>query len=163
MAASNLPAGGTPAFRVANTWLRDTRDRVDAFTLGYNSTVFGDRFSYDLSYSFALSNNDITTANPRVFEPDVANDAQANPFPEIKDQFHELRLATEIKLRENLTLGLTYMFEPYRLNDFMWDVLDPWIPDRIAPENFADRYLFLNAKDGNYSAHVASVTMRYTF
>ena len=161
--ASVAKAGGSPPFRIANTWLRDTRDRVDSVSLGYASSVLNDRLNYDFSYGVALSNNFISTANPFTFEPAVANSAQAYPFPQVKDRFNELRLATEIKLRENLTLGVTYLFEPYRLNDFMWDILDPWIPDRVAPEDFASRYLFLNAHDGNYTAHVASVTLRYTF
>ncbi|MBI1982677.1 MAG: MtrB/PioB family outer membrane beta-barrel protein, partial [Acidobacteria bacterium] len=161
--ASVGKAGGTPAFRIPNTWLRDTRDLVDSLNIGYCSSVLNDRLGYDFSYGFALSNNAIHTANPFTFEPGVANSAQAYPFPEIKDRFHELRLATEIKLRENLALGLTYLFEPYRLDDFMWDIMDPWIPDRVAPENNANRYLFLNARDSNYSGHVGSVTLRYTF
>ncbi len=159
-------SGGALPFRlprVSNTWLRDTRDRVDSISLGWNSTLLKDRLSYDFSYGFALSKTNINTANPIGFDPDARLNAPAFSFPEIKDRFHELRAALQFKLRENLALGLTYIFEPYRLNDFMTDILDPWIPDRLAPENDARRYLFLNARDGNYTGHVASVTLRYTF
>lgn len=75
----------------------------------------------------------------------------------------QLRPSFDAHVRENLTLGVAYLFDPYRLDDFMWDIMDPWIPDRLTVENFADRYLFLNARDSNYTGHVASVTLRYTF
>lgn len=159
-------SGGALPFRLpdtANTWLRDTRDRVDSFSLGWNSGALKERLAYDFSYGFAVSKNDIRTANPFGFQPGATLNAQAFPFPRIKDRFNELRAALQFKLRENLALGLTYLFEPYRLNDFMTDILDPWIPDRLAPENDAGRYLFLNARDGNHSGHVASVTLRYSF
>jgi MtrB/PioB family decaheme-associated outer membrane protein len=161
--ASVAKAGGTPAFRVANTWLRDTRDAVHSVMLGFYYPTLEDRVTYDVSYGFALSKNFIATSNPFTFEPGVANSAQAYPWPEITDRFQELRLASDIKLRENLTLVLSYMFQPYRLDDFMWDIMDPWIADSIAPENFAQRFLFLNARDSDYRGHVASVTLRYSF
>lgn len=156
-------AGGSPAFRVANTWLRDTRNRVDSVMAGFYLPLREDRVTFDISYGLSQTNNFISTSNPFTFEPAVANSAQAYPWPEVTDRFQEFRVATDVKLSKNLTLGISYMFQPYKLDDFMWDIMDPWVADRVAPENFAERYLFLNARDSDYQGHLASLTLRYTF
>jgi hypothetical protein len=74
-----------------------------------------------------------------------------------------VRTILSYQIRPKLALGVRYFLEPRILNDFTTDILEPYLFGQWAPENDATRFLFPDARDASYHAHVASIFLRYTF
>lgn len=147
----------TGSYNFANTYNRDSREGVHFSQAGFSGTFAGDRGEYTLTYAGSLSRTQITTANP--FTP-ASSSAAAVPFPDVKNQFHELRFNTSIALRENVRLGLNYLLEPYRLNDFTQDIIGPYnvglLDQNVSPYAYNDLPLT------NYTGNVVAFYIRYT-
>ena len=69
-----------------------------------------------------------TTANPNLIVPNQALNSAAYAFPNVKNQFQEVRLDTSYAISKNVRLGAMYRFEPYRISDFASDVISPSNP-----------------------------------
>lgn len=147
-----------------NEFDRDTRDRVDTFGIGLNLTG-GDegRTHMDISYDLSFADQRIKTQNPLTPRADSLNDALARPWPDIQNHFHQVHLEAGHRFLSNVEAGLNYLFEPYRLSDFAWDIMRPYMFGAEAPENDARRFLFLNSRYGSASAHMVSVYLKYSF
>jgi hypothetical protein len=78
----------------------------------------------------------------------------------VKNQFHELRFNTSIAVRENVRLGVNYLLEPYRLNDFAQDIIGPYIPGQLAQD--VSPYAFNDLPLRNYTGNVVAFYVRYT-
>ncbi len=154
---------GAFTWTLNNEWDRDTRDKVDSLGVGFNASAHEQRLQFKVSYDFSLARQTITTQNPNVVRSDAVNDATAFPWPDIKSRFHELRLETSYRFRPNLEAGVRYLFEPYRLDDFVWDTMRPYMFGFEAPENDARRFLFLDSRYGNTNAHLVGIYVKYDF
>jgi len=155
--------GGANTWVLQNEWDRNTRDKVDSFGVGLNASADEQRFQFNLSYDFSLAKQTITTRNPNTVQADMVNDATAFPWPDIKSRFHEFRADGSYRFRTNVVAGVRYLFEPYRLDDFAWDVMRPYMFGFEAPENDARRFLFLDSRYGSYNGHLLGVYVRYSF
>ena len=147
----------TGSYNFDNAYHRDNREGVHFMQAGFSGTFAGERGEYTLTYAGTLAKTQITTANP--FTPNSGS-ARANPFPDVKNQFHELRFNTSIALRENVRLGLNYLLEPYRLNDFAQDIIGPYIPGRLDQD--VSKYSYNDLPLGNYTGNVVAFYIRYT-
>lgn len=143
-----------------NTWTRDTRDGIHDAYLGFSGAVGG--FEYQFNYGFALARTAIHTVNPFPINPSDALNTQAYPFPTVKNQFHELRLNASYQIARNVRLGIYYLLEPFRLNDFAEDTVYAYGPEHIAPENDDRRYMFMDVGGSNYTGNLAALYLRYT-
>lgn len=150
-------------YSFANSWTRDTRDRVDSAHFGISGSCQGGKLSYQLNYAMALARMTIKTRNPNEIVANQVLNAQAYPFPAVKNQFHEFRLDGSYEVRKNVRIGLNWLLEPYRLNDFGRDVISPYNPGALAPENDARRYTFLDNGPTNYTGNLVAVYLRYSF
>ena len=120
--------------------------------------------TWDVSYAFALSQVRIQTANPFTIDVAATLDATAYPLPDITENFHEVRTTLAYRVRDNVQVGVRYLFEPRALSDFTTDIFfSPYIAGLEAPEDNLIRSLFLNAREGSYHGHAAAVFFRYTF
>lgn len=155
--------GGANTWVLQNEWDRDTRDKVDSLGLGFNASADEQRFQLNVSYDFSLATQTITTSNPNTIQANMVNDATAFPWPDIKSRFHELRADGSYRFRSNVLAGVRYLFEPYRLDDFAWDVMRPYMFGFEAPENDTRRALFLDSRYGSYNGHLFGVYVKYTF
>jgi len=147
-------------YSVANAWIRDTRDRVHSAHLGFSGTA--GKFNYQLNYEMALARMVINTVNPNAIVPTQVLNAQAFPFPDVKNQFHELRLDASYQVASRVRLGLFYRLEPYRMNDFAYDSVQPYAAVSVAPENDARRFYFLDAGPSNYLGNMVAFYVRYS-
>jgi hypothetical protein len=81
--------------------------------------------------------------------------------------FREIRKNTSSQLRnEALSLGFNYRFEPYRLDDYYTNNLQPYSaqqPAATVATALTPRYLFLDARFTSYHANVATIFLRYSF
>lgn len=90
--------------------------------------------------------------------------ATAFPLPNITENFHEVRTTLSYRVRENVDLGMRYLFEPRALDDFTTDVFpNGYLAGLAAPENNLNRWLFLDARQSSYHGHAAAIFLRYTF
>lgn len=148
----------TGSYNFANAYHRDNREGVHFMQTGLSGTFMGDKGEYTLTYAGTLAKTQITTANP--VTPATPGSALANPFPNVKNQFHELRFNTSIAVRENVRLGVNYLLEPYRLNDFAQDIIGPYIPGQLAQD--VSPYAFNDLPLRNYTGNVVAFYVRYT-
>ncbi len=146
-----------------NNWTRDTRDGVHYAQAGFTGAFAGKKGEYQLSYAVSLARMHINTVNPNTIVPTDVLNARAYPFPEVKNQFHELRLNTSYAIHPKVRLGIYYLLEPYRLNDFARDVVSPYSPASIAPENDARRFQFADVGLSNYTGNALALYIRYSF
>lgn len=159
---ATIAKSGAP-WDLRNSWNRDTRDRITSANFGLSASFAESRGSLDFGYSAALARTRINTANPFSVDPATATSATAHPFPEVKSQFHEFRLNASYKLSSKYTVGLYYLFEPYRLRDFANDSISPYPGDSLAPEVDLRRFFFLETGPSNYTGHMVALYLRYGF
>ena len=148
----------TGTYNFANSFARDNREGVHFAQAGLSGTYAGDRGEYTLTYAGTLAKTTITTSNP--FPVQSVGSAGANPFPDVKNQFHELRFNTSIALRENVRLGVNYLLEPYRLNDFSQDIIGAYIPGQLDQD--VSPYAYNDLPLRNYTGNVVAFYVRYT-
>jgi hypothetical protein len=153
----------TATFATANSWDRASNATLDTFQAGINTAGQGERFVLDLAYVVSFGKDRIQTVNPFTILPTAVTNAQAFPYPDTLTRLQEVNISLTRQIRPGLVLGVRYWFEPYRLDDFGWNFLQPYVFGNVAPENDATRWLFLNSRYTSYHANVASLFLRYSF
>lgn len=154
---------GANTWVLANEWDRDSRDLVDSFGLGFNAACLEQKINFNASYDLSFAKQTITTQNPNTVQANAFNDATAFPWPDVKNRFQELRFEASYRFRPNMEAGVRYLFEPYRLDDFAWDIMRPYMFGFEAPENDVRRMLFLDSRYGSTDAHLVGFFVRYHF
>jgi MtrB/PioB family decaheme-associated outer membrane protein len=146
-----------------NRWNREDRNVNDSFGVGLTTYLAKDKLFFDANYALSLSNDRITTVNPSAVVATAALNATAFPFPDVKSNYHEFNVDTNYQLKDNLALGFRYVFEPYRLNDFQWNALNPYAFENLpAEQRFpTTRPLLLDARYSSHNAHVFSIYLRF--
>jgi hypothetical protein len=100
--------------------------------------------------------------------PDV-NSAVAYAFPQLSDSTLTVRGSFLWDVTKQIGFELRYAYEPYRLNDFTQDIMQPYMQGsfketRSSPTDIGDmnvgRFLFL---DSRYTAHVVSALAHVRF
>ena len=151
-----------------NRWNRGSSDDVYWIGLEVAAPLAKDlTLRGDLNYQkFA---GDWTTQN--LGTPDI-NSAVAYPFPELSDETLSLRASIVWMVTAKVSLEGRYWFEPYRLDDFTWDVMQPYMQGvfqqtQSSPTDVGDanvsRLLFLDSRYSDYTAHVVSAFVHVRF
>lgn len=162
-------SGGTSEAAIWNPlseWDRNTRDVVDSLGLGFNLSGLQQKWSLNANYDFSSARQKYTTFNPDPASIPAAMtlDATAHPWPDTEATFGEIRLDSSYRVRPNMEIGARYLFQPYRLDDFAWDVMQPYMFGLAsAPDNNAFGSLHLNSRYGDSNAHMVGLYVRYTF
>ncbi|HEX6730170.1 MAG TPA: MtrB/PioB family decaheme-associated outer membrane protein [Pyrinomonadaceae bacterium] len=154
---------GVP-FDLRNRWNREDRNLNDSFGVGVTTYLAKGRLLLDANYALSLSNDRITTANLTAIAPTAILNATAFPFPDVKSNYHELNFDTNYQLTDNVAFGFRYIFEPYRLNDFQWNSLNPHPFDQLpAEQQFpTTRPLLLDSRYSSQNVHVFGVYLRFS-
>ncbi len=151
-------------FPIANTWERTSRSSLDSFDLGINVAPQEGKlvnWQFDLSYALSFARDRISTVNPFVVRPDSVLHAGANPYPDTVVRRQDVNIAITRRINEKYEIGVRYWYEPYKQDDFSFNVLQPYVHGTIASD--APKYLFQDARYASYHANVATVFLRYTF
>lgn len=162
-------ANDTVQFDPTNQWRRLQDDRIDWGSVAFEADLVPNEVR--LLGDIQLSNYDGNQETTNVAVPNV-NSAVAYPFPEISSDLISAELTVEWTLGPRTALLGRYWYEPYRLDDFAWDVMQPYMQgiiletagslEELRPENVS-RYLFLDSRYSDYSASAASVLLRLTY
>lgn len=151
-----------------NRWARSEDDKV--FWLGLNlAGKLGKKTSVTADVNWSDFKGDWTTRNLGTFN---SNSAVAYPFPQFKDSFFSGKVALRHEVSSKVAFELRYWYEPYRLDDFTWDLMQPYMQGvyqetggsatTLRPSNVS-RYLFLDARYSDYDASVVTALVHFRF
>jgi hypothetical protein len=151
-----------------NRWTRGSSD--DVFWIGLEAVApLGENVTLRGDLDYQKFTGDWTTEN--LGTPDI-NSAVAYPFPELSDSTVTLRASLVWAVTPKISVEGRYWFEPYRLDDFTWDVMQPYMQGvfketRSSPSDIGDmnvsRFLFLDSRYSDYTAHVLSAFVHVKF
>ena len=149
-------------------WTRSSNDRV--VWIGLEAAVpLSPKAKWQTAVDLQRFNGTWKTRN--LGTPDV-NSAVAYPFPDLSDRTLSIRSSLLWNLTEHVGVEVRYWYEPYRLNDFTLDSMQPYMlgifkETRSSATDIGDmnvgRFLFLDSRYTDYNAHVASALLHVTF
>lgn len=144
-----------------NYWNSDIYERVHTVGAGATAQLIPDRLAVDASYSFSYSNLDVETRNPNgVTDLTLAN-AVAQDWPTLRNRLHQVSVDLHYGFTANIRMGVRYLFDWYKLDDFAWDPLQPYMAG-LTPEN-TTRFIFADASYKGYTAHVGTLYLAGRF
>jgi hypothetical protein len=160
--------GLTRDYDPTNRWNRGSSD--DLYWIGFEAVApLNDDVTLRGDFNYQKFTGDWTTE--QLGTPDV-NSAVAYPFPELADSTVTLRASLLWEVTPKVTLEGRYWYEPYRLDDFTWDIMQPYMQGTFkqtqgSPTDIGDanvsRFLFLDSRYGDYTAHVLSAFIHVRF
>ncbi|HYR77973.1 MAG TPA: MtrB/PioB family outer membrane beta-barrel protein [Pyrinomonadaceae bacterium] len=153
--------GTLSQYPIANTWERTSRSSLDSFQFGINAAPQEGKWQFDLSYALSFARDRISTVNPFTVRPDSVLHAGVNPYPDTVIRRQDVNIAITRRINESFEIGGRYWYEPYKQDDFAFNVLQPYAHGSLTSET--PKYLFQDARYGSYHANVATVFVRYTF
>lgn len=148
-------------FAPENYWTSDIDETLHGVDMAATLQLVPERVALTAAYSLSFSDVDVDTANPNGVRPTTLQNAVANEWPTIKNRLHSLSGDLAFHLSANLQAGVRYLFESYDLDDFAWDVLDPYMAGRSV-EN-STRFAFSDATYDAYRAHVGTAYVAGSF
>src|SRR5262249_56342965 len=113
---------------IANTWERNSRINYDMFEFGFNTASKGERTALNLSYGGGFARDRTHAVNPFPILAVSLRTAGAYDYPDVINWQQEVHFSLTHQLRPGLALGISYRFEPYRLDDYYTNKLPPYSP-----------------------------------
>ncbi len=156
-------------YNPANRWSRRQDDDLIWANVAIEGQVVPEKVRLDLGVGVSVHDGALETAN--LDAPNV-NSAVAVPFPDLEARLYTARLGVRWTLAPGVDFEARYWHEPFRLDDFSWDALRPYMQGvveeiRSAPSDVqpaaAQRYLFLDSRYSDYTANVLSALVRVRF
>ena len=156
-------------FNPANDWNSEIREKTDTVGLGAAVQLVPGKLTLNANYNLSYSKMDFDNSNPNR-DLAIANgfaqgaklaNAVAQPWPSVVNRLHEIKGNLAYNWFANLTVGVSYLFEWYKLDDFAWDNLNPYMAG-LSAEN-STRFVFADATYKQYETHVGQVYMVYKF
>lgn len=155
-------------YNPTNRWTRGSSDNV--FWIGLEAAMpIGKKAKLRADVTYQKFEGDWTTQN--LATPDI-NSAAAYAFPTLSDELFSARASFLWNLTDQIGLELRYWYEPYRLNDFTIDSMQPYMQGvltetrssaaDVGPMNVG-RFLFLDSRYTDYTAHVLSALVHVGF
>jgi hypothetical protein len=151
-------------FPIANTWERTSRNSLDSFEFGISAAPQEgklQKWEFDLSYALSFARDRISTVNPFPVRPDSVLHAGVNPYPDTVIRRQDVNILVTRHISERFEIGVRYWYEPYRQDDFSYNVLQPYVHGSLTSDT--PKYLFQDARYGTYHANVATLFWRYSF
>jgi MtrB/PioB family decaheme-associated outer membrane protein len=153
-------------YPVANTWDRSSHSTLNSLEVGFNYATDGERWTFDGSYALSDARDIIHTFNPYPILANSSYTAGAYNYPDTTDRFQEVRVGVAYRIRKGLDVGIRYLYEPYRSNDFSLNNMQPYSQGAIfsggVPVN-VQRYILLNSRYGNYTSNQIAAFLKYRY
>ena len=155
-------------YPITNSWERHNRTTLDSLQAGFNYATPGDGWVFDGSYALSFSTEKTNTFNP--FNLVVPNNsphaAAAYPYPNTTDKFQQVLVSLSRRFSKALEVGVRYRYERYRTDDFYLNDLSAYPFGQLTVAGVitnVQRYLFLNARYGSYTANEIAGFLRYRY
>lgn len=152
-----------------NRWSRSEDDAIDWASLFFDVAFIPARLRLFADLNWSSFEGSLETENEGT--PDI-NSATAYPFPDFETTLFAAQLALRWTLTRNMDLEARWWYEPFRLDDFMWDDLEPYLQGtikeaRTSPTDIqaanVERLLVLDDRYSDYTANVLSAVLRAHF
>lgn len=165
------PAGAdwTAPWGVPNfDWFTDYSDDTFAWGGEFSYETPDNRNRLTLSFDYLDAKVKQKSQNPGVprdlgqppFPP--VQVALAVDFPDQTNDFTTVELRYTRQATELITWGVMYLYEDWNMDDFQLESMDSYGANFLSVDD-ATRYTFLNAWNGNYTAHVAQAFLKFHF
>jgi MtrB/PioB family decaheme-associated outer membrane protein len=128
-------------------WTVSTHDDVFSLGTGINVRDIMGRVDINADYTFSYADTEIDPDGGATLQPVL-------PLPHLKTTIHSFTITGDYRLRENMKLRASYLFEYFRSRDF---ALDDVTLDTL------NNVLLLGNSSPNYTAHVGSLSFIYEF
>jgi MtrB/PioB family decaheme-associated outer membrane protein len=148
-------------FAPENYWTSRIRETVNSFGAGATVQLRPETIVLDVGYNLSFSDIKVDTANPNPIVPTTLANAVAVNWPTIKNRLHEVLADLGYRVTPNVKAGVRYLYESYDLDDFAWDIMQPYMAG-VSAEN-STRYVFADATYNAYQAHVGTIYVSGTF
>lgn len=153
-------------FNPFNYWNTTITENVDTIGLSAEVRPIPEKLTLNMGYDYSESRMRFDTANPNAAEASamgysgtkLANGA-AQAWPVVVSKLHEARAGGSYELMKNLTVGLSYLFSWYQLNDFQNTGA---YPSGQTPEN-TTKFVMTGATNYDYTAHMVGTHLAYKF
>jgi MtrB/PioB family decaheme-associated outer membrane protein len=164
-AAKDDTVAGTNIF-LSNYWTSEVRDAVDTYGARLDAALRPDKVLLSVSYNRSRAITEFDNANPN--DPSAGKvrlaNAEAFPWDDVRSDFQEARLRLSVRMRPGITLGGQYWYENLDLDDFAWDILEPYMLGiSNDPVTETRRFLYLDSTYGSFHAHVVGAFARFEF
>jgi hypothetical protein len=147
--------------RQGNDWFYRIADRTQSIGAGIELGIVPD--TYAVEVDGYLVDGNVASSNRNGTGPRYSPlAAEAVDFPDQESRVAGARLRVTRRLGARYSVGLSYWYEDYRLNDFAWANLQPYGPDFLAVDESL-RMLFLDSRYGNYAASIGQLFVRVIF
>ena len=163
------PATWTAPWEVPNyDWFPTYKDDTMALGGELSYRTSDDKNRFDLSFDYLDATVEQTNSNPGVprdlskIPPTPVQVAQAVNFPDQNNDFSSVELRYTRKATELMSWGVMYLYEAWNLDDFQLEGLDPYGANFLAVDD-ATRYMFLDAWNGDYTANVGQLFLKFHF
>jgi MtrB/PioB family decaheme-associated outer membrane protein len=148
-------------FAPENYWDSEIDETVHSIGAAATVQIVPERLELDVGYDVSLSDMDVDTSNPNGVSGTTLANAVANDWPTIENRLHSVYGNVSYAFSRAVRAGVRYLYESYDVDDFAWDIVDPYMAGRSV-EN-STRYVFADALYGGYEAHVATAYVNGSF
>jgi hypothetical protein len=155
-------------YNPTNRWARGSSD--DVYWIGFEAVApVGKKVKLRADLNYQKFTGDWTTENLAI--PDV-DSAVGYPFPKLSDSTVSARASFLWDFSPKLSFEARYWYEPYRLDDFTWDIMQPYMQGVFQETRSSatdigamnvSRFLFLDSRYTDYTAHVLSAFVHIRF
>jgi len=139
------------AFAPSRNWQADQRDTTQTVGLGITKRLFGNRVTLNADYTFSQS---ITDFN--FIAATLASIINPLALPDLNTTHHTFDLKGTYRFKNDVEVGLNYIYENYATDDFATDGVDP-------NTALITRLTTLSGTVRDFEAHVAGVFLTYRF
>ncbi|MEW5806063.1 MAG: MtrB/PioB family outer membrane beta-barrel protein [Acidobacteriota bacterium] len=146
-----------------NTWFTEIGNKSTAYGVGSHITIIPDSLYLDANLNRTQGEVSHDAWNPIATGDSNSLSAKAYNFPDQVSKLTTGELRLMKKLSARYGLGFSYLYEKFDLEDFQWDVLVPYGNDFVSYGDDALRYLFLDSRYNDYSAHIAQLFLKIKF
>jgi MtrB/PioB family decaheme-associated outer membrane protein len=162
-------ANDADLFAANNRWERKQDDTTDWASLGVTVKLVPDKLQLLADLGWSHYEGDFETTNPET--PDI-NSAVAYDLPAFESDFLSGKVGLKWSLRQNLDVSARYWVEPYRLDDWQWDNVRPYMQGVVketagSPTTFRNenvqRLLLLDNRYSDYTIHAFAVALATRF
>jgi MtrB/PioB family decaheme-associated outer membrane protein len=154
-------SGGIGTDDPLDNWGTDVEDHYDTASFGFDWALRDERKMWlNLDASWSRGTGDIGTH----FVPGGASsgDTTLTEFPKLDTKLALVQAAFNHRITKNLTYAVRYWFESWKENNFASDFNQPYMGDPGNDPGSANS-IFLGLDFKNYTNHIASFMLDYTF
>ena len=155
-------------FPFGNSYDRATLAKLDSFEIGFNASSAGEKTVLDLSYSLGFARDRTHTVNPFPILANSPLQAGAYNYPDVINRQQEVNVTLSHRIRQGFEVGAVYRFEPYQLDDYYLNNLQPYAGPTLSTAGGratapVPRQLFLDARFATSHANAITGFVRYSF